>query len=74
MAVAFALGGYSGGAFNPAVALGITALGLVAVANVWIHLVGAFAGGVVAALVFRVLSPDDVQRSVVARQDAGSKS
>jgi aquaporin Z len=73
VAAAFALGGYSGGAFNPAVAVGITALGLNAVANLWIHLVADFAGGAVAALVFRVVSPDDVQRMVVAPQDAASQ-
>ena len=66
VANAFALGGYSGGAFNPAVAIGITAMGLNAVANIWIHLVADLAGGAVAALVFRFVSPDDIQRSVVA--------
>ena len=66
VACAFALGGYSGGAFNPAVAVGITTMGLNAVANIWIHLVADFAGGAAAAVVFRMVSPDDVQRSVVA--------
>lgn len=70
LAAAFALGGYSGGAFNPAVALGITALGLNAVANVWIHLVADFAGGAAAALAFRALSREEVQREVVAPRDA----
>ncbi|MDX6765572.1 MAG: aquaporin [Candidatus Methylacidiphilales bacterium] len=59
VACAFALGGYSGGAFNPAVALGITTLGLNSFANIWIHLVGGFAGGAVAALAFGFLSPGD---------------
>jgi aquaporin Z len=74
MTGAFAVGDISGGAFNPAVAVGITALGLNAVTNLWIHLVADFAGGAVAALVFRVVSPDDVQRMVVAPQDAASQS
>ena len=69
VAAAFSLGGYSGGAFNPAVAVGITAMGLNAVANIWIHLVADFLGGAAAALVFRIVSPDDVQRMVVAPQD-----
>ena len=73
VAAAFALGGYSGGAFNPAVALGITAMGLNAVANVWIHLVADFAGGAVAALAFRALSPESVQRMVVAPQDSAAQ-
>lgn len=66
---AFSLGGYSGGAFNPAIAVGITTMGLNAVSNLWIHLLGDFAGGAVAAIAFRMLSPDDVQRSVVAPGD-----
>jgi aquaporin Z len=70
VAAAFALGSYSGGAFNPAVAVGITTMGLNAVANIWIHLVADFAGGAVAALVFRIVSPQDVQRMVVAPPDA----
>jgi len=66
LANAFALGSYSGGAFNPAVAVGITTMGLVSAANIWIHLVADLAGGAVAAVVFRVVSPDDVQRAVVS--------
>jgi aquaporin Z len=66
VACAFALGSYSGGAFNPAVAVGITTMGLNSAANIWIHLLGDFAGGAAAALVFRMVSPDDVQRMVVA--------
>jgi len=66
MANAFALGGYSGGAFNPAVAVGITTMGLNSVGNIWIHLIADLAGGAAAAATFRYVSPDDVQRSVVA--------
>jgi aquaporin Z len=73
VSAAFALGSYSGGAFNPAVAVGITAMGLNAVANIWIHLAADFAGGAVAALVFRVLSPQDVERMVVSPPSAGAK-
>lgn len=56
---AFAVGGVSGGAFNPAVATGITVMGKSTLTNIWIYLVADFAGGAVAALVFRVLNPDD---------------
>jgi aquaporin Z len=56
---AFAVGGISGGAFNPAVATGITMMGLSSWANYWIYLLADFAGGAVAALVFRVISPVD---------------
>jgi aquaporin Z len=66
VSAAFALGSYSGGAFNPAVSIGITAMGLSTIANLWIYLLANFVGGAVAALVFRVVSPDDVRRDVVA--------
>ena len=56
---AYAVGPISGGAFNPAVAVGITVMGLSRVANIWIFLVANFAGGAVAALVFRAVNPDD---------------
>lgn len=73
VACAFSLGGYSGGAFNPAVAIGITAMGLNAASNLWIHLVADLLGGAAAALVFRAVSPEDVQRVVVAPQDGPAR-
>ena len=55
---AFSAGPISGGAFNPAVGVGPTiingALGEGSFSNLWIYLVGPFAGAVVAALVFRI--------------------
>jgi aquaporin Z len=56
---AYAVGGISGGAFNPAVAAGITAMGLSKLANIWIFLVADLAGGAAAGFVFRFLNPDD---------------
>jgi aquaporin Z len=56
---AFAVGPISGGAFNPAVAVGITVMGLSAPANIWIFLVANFAAGAVAATVFKLINPDD---------------
>ena len=56
---AFAVGGISGGAFNPAVALGITLLGLSLWTNIWIFLVANFLGGAVAGVTFRWLNPTD---------------
>ncbi len=52
---AFAVGPVSGGAFNPAVAVGITSMGLSTIRDLWIFLVGDFGGGIVAALTFLVL-------------------
>ena len=59
MAGAFAVGNISGGVFNPAVALGITAMGLSSLSNIWIYLVANFAAGAVAALTFQFLNPED---------------
>lgn len=56
---AFAVGGVSGGAFNPAVAISAAVFKLIPLSQVWIHLVGDFAGGAVAGLVFKFLNPDD---------------
>jgi aquaporin Z len=56
---AVAVGGISGGAFNPAVALGAGVMGLFAWPTWWIYPVAEFVGGAVAGLAFRVLNPDD---------------
>ena len=57
--MAFALGGVSGGAFNPAVATGITVMHLEKAANIWVYLVANFAAGALAAATFRFVNPDD---------------
>ena len=57
MAGAFAVGDISGGAFNPAVAVGISILGISSWANLWIYLVANFVGGATAGLVFNVVNP-----------------
>ena len=59
LAGAFAVGGVSGGAFNPAVAVGATVMGLFKAANIWIYLVGNFGGAALAAVVFKMTHPDD---------------
>ena len=55
-AMAFALGGISGGAFNPAVALGLIVMHPAKSADVWIYLAGNFAGAALAAGVFCFLN------------------
>jgi aquaporin Z len=57
--MAYALGGVSGGAFNPAIATGITVMHIEQVANFWVYLVGDLAGGALAALTFRLINPED---------------
>jgi aquaporin Z len=59
MTGAFAVGGISGGVFNPAVAVGITIMGLTSLANLWVFLVANFAAAVTATLVFKALNRDD---------------
>lgn len=59
MAGAFSVGGISGGAFNPAVAIAAPLMGLMDWSNIWIHISADFAGGALAAVVFNILNPDD---------------
>lgn len=58
LAGAFAMGPVSGAAFNPAVVLGVTVLGIFSVANVWIYLVASFAAAASAAAFYKVIDPD----------------
>ncbi len=57
--MAFALGGISGGAFNPAIATGITIMHIEKLANFWVYLVSDFAAAALAATVFKFLNPED---------------
>jgi len=57
MTGAFAVGDISGGAFNPAVAIGISILGISTWNNIWIYLVADFAAGAAAAIVFNLINP-----------------
>jgi len=59
MTGAFAVGDISGGAFNPAVAVGVSIMGMSAWPALWIFLVANFAAGAVAAAVFKFANPDD---------------
>jgi len=59
MTGAFAVGDISGGAFNPAVALGAMMMQLIKISDVWIHIIADLAGGLVAALAFKFLNPTD---------------
>jgi aquaporin Z len=56
---AIAVGGISGGAFNPAVALGGTAMGLFTWSTFGLYLVAELVAGAVAGLAFRALNPTD---------------
>jgi aquaporin Z len=56
---AFAVGGISGGVFNPAVALGGATAGLFAWSTIWVYVLVELAAGVVAGLAFLALNPGD---------------
>ena len=56
---AFSVGNISGGAFNPAVAVGISFMGLSSWPNIWIYLVADFVGGAAAAGAFKAVNPTD---------------
>jgi aquaporin Z len=59
MAGAFAVGHVSGAAFNPAVAVGASILGLLPWSNLWLYLSADLLGGAAAAAVFKGLNPED---------------
>lgn len=52
-AMAYAFGPVSGGAFNPAVAVGISVMKMAAWGDIWVYLIGCFVGGAVAAYIFK---------------------
>ena len=57
VAGAFAVGGISGGAFNPAVAIGAMVTGLLKWSNIWIYLIADLLGAVAAAFAFLYVLP-----------------
>ena len=59
LSMAYALGVISGGAFNPAVAVGISTMKLAAWSDFWVYFLGCFGGAALAALVFRINNPED---------------
>ena len=59
VAGAFAVGGISGGSFNPAVSLGGATGGLFAWSTIWVYFLVELGAGVAAGLAFRALNPAD---------------
>ena len=59
LAFAFGVGAVSGGAFNPAVALGVMVAGLSSWANIAMYWIGQLAAGAAAAFAFNALNPKD---------------
>lgn len=61
LAGAYAIGSISGGALNPAVALGITILKISYWSNIWIYISANLLGGAVAAWVFNLAHPNELE-------------
>ncbi len=55
----YAVGGVSGGAFNPAVAVGAILMGLQTWGSLWVFLLANFGGGAVAALTYKLVNGDE---------------
>ena len=53
---AITVGGISGGAFNPAVGLGVWTMGIESARQFGVYLISDFAGAAVAAVAFRVIN------------------
>jgi aquaporin Z len=59
LAGAIAVGGVSGGAFNPAVGLGVVVMGLEKLSQLWVYLGADLAGGAAAALTYKFVNGAD---------------
>ena len=59
MTGAFSVGSVSGGVFNPAVAVGISMMGLSPWSNLWVYLLANLAAGLLAGMTFKCLNPQD---------------
>ena len=60
---AIAVGGVSGGGFNPAVALGLAVHGEFAWSNMWVYAVAPLVGAAIAGIAFRLLNTHDPKKA-----------
>ena len=72
MVGAFAVGAVSGGAFNPAVAVGAMVMGLFSWGDIWIYLIADLAGGAAAAFVFLYTQPGEKATGDVRAAEPGT--
>jgi aquaporin Z len=59
MTAAYAIGNISGCAINPAVAIGLTIMGLSKLSNLWVFIVANLAGGALAATIFKITNTQE---------------
>ncbi len=55
----YAMGNVSIGVFNPAMALGVSIMGISDWMNIWVYFIANFLGGALAAVIFTYLHPHD---------------
>lgn len=58
MAAAYSIGNISGCAINPAVAVGITIMGLSKISNLWVFFAANFIGAAMAAVIYKTVSSE----------------
>lgn len=68
---AFAVGAVSGGAFNPAVAVGAMVMGLLSWSDIWVYLIANLLGGAAAAWVFLYTQPGEKPRGDARAAEPG---
>jgi aquaporin Z len=71
---AYAVGAISGGAFNPAVAVGAMVMGLLSWGDIWVYLVANLAGAAAAAFVFLYTQPAEKARGDVRAGEPGGEA
>ncbi len=59
LAMATVIGKFSGGAYNPAVAIGLIIQKTFCLSQIWIYVAGCLSGAALAAFVFRMNNPED---------------
>lgn len=59
LAMAYAFGGISKGAFNPAVAISLSIMEFAPWSDIWVYVVGCFSGGILAGITFKAINNED---------------
>ena len=59
LAMATVIGKFSGGSYNPAVAVGLILQKTFCWSQIWIYLLGSFGGATLAAFIFKMNNPED---------------
>lgn len=71
VAGAYAVGGTSGGAFNPAIAIGAMVTGLFSWSHIWVYLLADFLGAAAAAYAFLFVLPGEKEAGDVEAASTG---